>query len=72
MMGFLLQWPTLVTFVMFPILAVTYVRLARRDEVEIGSTFGAAWDEYAARTPGFVPALWRHSQSDRRGHPRAA
>ncbi len=30
MFGFLLQWPTLVTLVMFPILVTVYVRLAHR------------------------------------------
>jgi protein-S-isoprenylcysteine O-methyltransferase Ste14 len=55
MLGFLLQWPTLVTLVMFPILVAAYARLAHREEREIREKFGRAWDEYAARTPGFVP-----------------
>src|SRR4030095_12051367 len=46
MIGFLLQWPTLVTLVMFPILAITYVRLARREEAEVKATFGSTWTEY--------------------------
>src|SRR3972149_5984481 len=32
MLGFLIQWPTLLTLVMFPILVWMYVRLARREE----------------------------------------
>src|SRR6266496_27985 len=40
MMGFLLQWPTLVTVAMFPILGVTYVRLAHREDREVASEFG--------------------------------
>src|SRR5262245_17136394 len=55
MIGFLLQWPTLVTLVMFPILVVTYVRLAHREEREVRAAFGAEWDRYAARTGGFIP-----------------
>ena len=35
MLGFLLQWPTLVTLIMFPILVTMYVRLARREEQEV-------------------------------------
>ena len=31
MCGFLLQWPALITLVMFPILVIAYVRLARRE-----------------------------------------
>ena len=57
MFGFLLQWPTLVTLVMFPILVVTYARLARREEREVRAQFGEAWDAYANRTPAFVPRL---------------
>ena len=59
MFGFLLQWPTLPTLVMFPILVVMYVRLARREEREVRAEFGEAWNRYAARTPGFIPHLSR-------------
>ena len=55
MFGFLLQWPTLVTLVMFPILVTVYVRLAHREERDIRKEFGQVWDEYAAHTPGFIP-----------------
>jgi Cu+-exporting ATPase len=57
MLGFLLQWPTLVTLVMFPVLVTMYVRLARREERAVKAEFGAAWDAYAAETPGFIPRL---------------
>lgn len=57
MVGFLLQWPTFVTLVMFPILVTVYLKLARREEREMRAHFGRAWDEYAARTPAFVPQL---------------
>jgi protein-S-isoprenylcysteine O-methyltransferase Ste14 len=59
MFGFLLQWPTLVTLVMFPILVIVYVRLAHGEEREVREEFGPVWDEYAARTPGFIPRLRR-------------
>lgn len=49
MLGFLLQWPTLVTLIMFPILVITYVRLARREEQEVIAEFGAEYLEYASR-----------------------
>lgn len=57
MFGFLLQWPTLLTLVMFPILTWAYVRLARREEAEVRATFGSAYARYAAVTPAFVPRL---------------
>jgi methanethiol S-methyltransferase len=55
--GFLLQWPTLLTLVMFPILTWAYVRLARREEAEVRAMFGPAYARYAAVTPAFVPRL---------------
>ena len=55
MFGFLLQWPTLLTLVMFPILVMVYARLARREEAEVAAEFGAEYAAYRARPP----ALWR-------------
>jgi protein-S-isoprenylcysteine O-methyltransferase Ste14 len=55
MLGFLIQWPTLVTLVMFPILLTMYVRLARREEREVRAEFGAVYDRYAEVVPAFVP-----------------
>jgi protein-S-isoprenylcysteine O-methyltransferase Ste14 len=59
MVGFLLQWPTLLTLVMFPILVVMYVRLARREEREVLQAFGETYARYAANTPAFFPRLGR-------------
>lgn len=53
--GFLLQWPTLLTLAMYPILVVMYVRLARQEERESRSEFGEAYDRYAASTPALFP-----------------
>jgi protein-S-isoprenylcysteine O-methyltransferase Ste14 len=58
MIGFLVQWPTLLTLMMFPILAVMYVRLARHEERSALNEFGEAYARYAAATPGFIPR-WR-------------
>jgi len=55
MIGFLLQWPTLLTLIMFPILVMMYVRLARREEREVQEEFGEAYIRYAANTPRFFP-----------------
>lgn len=57
MLGFLLQWPTLPTLVMFPILVVTYARLAKREERTVREAFGGEWDSYAACTGAFFPRL---------------
>jgi protein-S-isoprenylcysteine O-methyltransferase Ste14 len=55
MLGFLVQWPTLLTLVMFPVLVWMYVRLARAEEREIAREFGEEWRRWAARTPAWVP-----------------
>lgn len=57
MFGFLLQWPTLVTLVMFPILVVVYVVLARREERDALAQFGDAYRRYMTATPAFLPRL---------------
>jgi len=59
LLGFLLQWPTLLTLLMFPILLVMYARLAVTEEAEMRKQFGADFDTYAARTPRFLPSLWK-------------
>ena len=55
MVGFLLQWPTIPTLVMFPVLVAVYRRLAINEERAVRAAFGADWDRYAAVTPRFVP-----------------
>lgn len=57
MFGFLLQWPTLITLIMFPILVFMYVRLAKYEEKLAETEFGETWRKYAAQTPGFFPKL---------------
>ncbi|MBW7925212.1 MAG: isoprenylcysteine carboxylmethyltransferase family protein [Burkholderiaceae bacterium] len=63
MFGFLLQWPTLLTLAMFPILCVMYVRLALSEEREVERRFGAQWREYAQRTPRFWPRFGAIAQT---------
>ena len=55
MIGFLLQWPTIPTLLMFPILVLVYTRLARAEEREVAERFGDAWRTYATTSPGFLP-----------------
>lgn len=57
MAGFLLQWPTLLTLVMFPVLAFAYSRLAISEEREVRALFGTTYEHYAAETPRFIPRL---------------
>lgn len=57
MFGFLLQWPTIVTLIMFPILTYMYVRLARIEEKEAYIEFAEEYSKYATNTPAFFPRL---------------
>jgi protein-S-isoprenylcysteine O-methyltransferase Ste14 len=59
MIGFLLQWPTIPTLIMFPDPVYVYLRLARSEKREVAARFSEQWTAYAARTPAFWPKL-RH------------
>ena len=63
MSGFLLQWPTLVTLIMFPILVYMYVRLARREEQDAIAEFGEQYRRYIAETPAFLPRIGRRPKA---------
>jgi protein-S-isoprenylcysteine O-methyltransferase Ste14 len=53
--GQLVHWPTLITVVLLPVIVFVYVRLARKEEQDMVSRFGAAYEAYRRRVPMFVP-----------------
>lgn len=55
MLGFLLQWPTIITLIMFPLLVIMYRRLALSEEKEMLRQFGKAYETYRQRVPAFWP-----------------
>jgi protein-S-isoprenylcysteine O-methyltransferase Ste14 len=55
LLGFLVQWPTILTLLMFPVLVVLYVRLAIFEEKEVRTEFGADYEVYAKAVPRFFP-----------------
>lgn len=57
MFGFLLQWPTILTIAMFPVLVFMYWRLAKHEEAEARREFGAEYERYASVLPGWIPRL---------------
>ena len=59
MIGFLIQWPTLPTLLMFPFLTLTYFRLAHREEQASLDAFGNSYARYMKRTPRFLPKIGR-------------
>ena len=66
MLGFLFQWPTLVTLAMFPVLVFMYVRLSLREERDSEREFGELWRDYAQRTPRFLPRFNKAGLADQR------
>ena len=65
MFGFLLQWPTLLTLAMFPVLVWMYVRLARQEEREVMADLGDTYRRYAARVPAFIPRFAKAADAQR-------
>ncbi len=61
MFGFLLQWPTVLTLLMFPVLVWMYVRLAKHEEADALKEFGDEYVRYADRTPAFFPRFERNN-----------
>ena len=59
MFGFLLQWPTILTLAMFPVLVFMYLRLARNEERESVAEFGDVYLQYMKTVPAFFPHLSR-------------
>lgn len=56
-LGFLVQWPTLITLVMAPILLTMYSRLAKKEEKKMVELFGESYEEYRRQVPAFIPRL---------------
>ena len=55
MVGFLLQWPTIPTLIMFPVLVYVYWRLARTEEREVAAHYPEEWPAYAAHVRRLLP-----------------
>ena len=53
--GFLVQWPTLLTVLMAPLLLYAYARLARKEEAAMFERYGADYSAYAEGVPRFFP-----------------
>lgn len=57
MIGMLIQWPTIITAAMFPVLIYVYYRLSKREENEMIELFGDEYKHYMERTPMFIPKM---------------
>ncbi|MCZ7385739.1 MAG: isoprenylcysteine carboxylmethyltransferase family protein [Candidatus Methanoperedens sp.] len=58
--GLLIQWPTIITLAMWPVLVLMYYRLAKREEREAIEAFGERYEEYKKQTPMFLPSVKRY------------
>ena len=54
-LGMLLDWATLPMLIMWPVMAVLYYRLARREEREMQAQFGEAYTATSSRPPCSFP-----------------
>jgi len=57
MIGMLIQWPTIITALMFPVLVFAYYRLSKREESDMIKMFGDEYKRYIEKTPMFIPRL---------------
>ena len=55
--GLFIQWPTIITALMWPVLAYAYYRLAKREEAELEKEFGEAYRKYREGVPMFIPRI---------------
>ncbi|MDD5472636.1 MAG: isoprenylcysteine carboxylmethyltransferase family protein [Candidatus Methanoperedens sp.] len=55
--GLLIQWPTIITLAMWPVLILMYYRLAKKEEREATDAFGERYEEYRRQTPMFFPSI---------------
>ncbi len=62
MISMLIQWPTIITAFMFPVLLYVYYRLSKREEHEMIELFSDEYKKYMAKTPMFIPKLKAKTQ----------
>jgi protein-S-isoprenylcysteine O-methyltransferase Ste14 len=56
-LGLLVQWPSIFTVILWPILAVMYYRLAKKEDKDVEEEFGEDFRKYKERVPAFLPRL---------------
>ena len=55
-LGFLLQWPTIPTLIMAPVLVIMYIKLAKKEEENISTKYHG-YLSYKNRVPAFIPSF---------------
>ena len=54
-LGFLIQWPTIITMITAPLLIYMYTKLAQKEERIMVELFGEKYIEYTKKVPAFIP-----------------
>lgn len=57
-LGMILDWATLPTLILLPVMAVVYYRLARREENDMIAEFGDEYRAYMLKTRRFIPYVF--------------
>ncbi|MEE9458809.1 MAG: isoprenylcysteine carboxylmethyltransferase family protein, partial [Candidatus Bathyarchaeia archaeon] len=56
-LGWLIHWPTIFTVILWPILTLSYYKLAKDEEKILRSKLGIEYDNYSRKVPMFMPRL---------------
>ncbi len=67
--GLMVQWPTLITLLLWPVMLLVYYRLSMREESEMIRRFGERYLEYKNSVPAFSPRLGFAKRSGSVGKP---
>jgi protein-S-isoprenylcysteine O-methyltransferase Ste14 len=62
-LGLNIQWLTIITFLLYPVLAYLYYRLARTEDKEAEAKFGDGFRRYKQTVPSFIPRVGRKTRS---------
>lgn len=57
-LGMMIEWATLSLLILYPVMIVMYVRLAKREEKDMLNEFGDEYIDYIKRTKRFLPLLY--------------
>jgi protein-S-isoprenylcysteine O-methyltransferase Ste14 len=60
--GLNVQWLTIITTAIWPVLAILYYRLSKIEEKEAQAKYGEEFNQYKRTTPRFIPRLRRKQQ----------
>jgi protein-S-isoprenylcysteine O-methyltransferase Ste14 len=64
--GMLIQWPTILTLIMWPVLIIAYYRLALKEEKIMTGKYGIEYTIYKQNVPAFIPHLKNYLSKSQR------